>query len=455
MSSWVVAKFGGTSMGTIESMVRCAKIVADKQANIVVVSATSGTTNQLVELTNLSREGRWQESVNLIEQIKSRHLEMVEKVQAQESTPEKDRLAQLLVRGSTLVKGCSLLKECSPRAYDGILSLGELVSSTIFAIVLEQETGKKVQWFDSREIIATDENHMKGMPIFEEIEKNCRERFSDPNTIYIGQGFIGRSPSGSTTTLGRGGSDYSAALLAEGINASLLQIWTDVPGMASTDPRLCSDAKSIAEISFKEAAEMATFGAKILHPATLAPAIRKQIPVFVGSTFSPDEKGTTIVEHVENRPTVRAITIRRNQAILRLSNPRMLNASGFLRKIFEIFDLFQVSVDAVTTSEISVAVTIDRNDLPENENENHFVNELRKLGTVKIEDDVSLVAIIGNNISSTPGLGENIFNCLPGVNVRMITQGASSHNFCFLVKDNEADNAVVQLHQKFITENVM
>lgn len=455
MSSWVVAKFGGTSMGTIESMVRCAKIVADKQSNIVVVSATSGTTNQLVELTNLSREGRWQESVNLIEQIKSRHLEMIEAVQTQESSPEKERLAQLLVRGSTLVKGCSLLKECSPRAYDGILSLGELVSSTIFSIVLEKETGKKVEWFDSREIIATDENHMKGMPIFEEIEKNCRTKFTDPNSIYIGQGFIGRSPTGSTTTLGRGGSDYSAALLAEGINASLLQIWTDVPGMASTDPRLCSDAKSIAEISFKEAAEMATFGAKILHPATLAPAIRKKIPVFVGSTFSPNEKGTTIVEQVENRPTVRAITIRRNQAILRLSNPRMLNASGFLRKIFEIFDQFQVSVDAVTTSEISVAVTIDRNDLPENENENHFVNELRKLGTVKIEDDVSLVAIIGNNITSTPGLGENIFNCLPGVNVRMITQGASSHNFCFLVKDNEADNAVMQLHQRFITENVL
>jgi aspartate kinase len=447
MSKWIVAKFGGTSMGTIESMSRCAKIVANKRANIVVVSATSGTTNQLVELTELSQTGQWENCEEIIGKIRDRHLSMLAEVSAPDTSKEK--LETFLRQLTTLVKGCSLLQECSPKAYDGIVSKGELMSSLIFSHVLEKEVSSAA-WFDSREILSTDGAHNKALPQFSLIENNCREHFQNVETTYIGQGFIGRGPDGSTTTLGRGGSDYSAALYAEGIHASELQIWTDVPGMASTDPRLCPDAKSIQRISFKEAAEMATFGAKILHPATLAPAIRKEIPVFVGSTFAPNEPGTVIEKDVEAQPTVRAITVRRNQALLTLSNPRMLNASGFLRKIFEIFDHHQVSVDAITTSEISVAVTIDRGDLPQCEKESHFVNDLKELGKVEVEDNLSLVALIGNKIPGTPGLGENIFKSLDGINVRMITQGASQHNFCFLVNDHDADNAVKQLHGHFI-----
>lgn len=450
MSNWIVAKFGGTSMGTIESMSRCAKIVDSKQANVVVVSATSGTTNQLVELTELAPQGKWEECEQILDKIRERHMGMLSEVGADEVDDQVQiEIERILKKTTTLVKGCSYLQECSPRAYDGIVSTGELLSSIIFSLVLKKES-RVVNWFDSRELMSTDTNHMKALPLFDKIAQNCQKVFSNHQIVYIGQGFIGRGTDGATTTLGRGGSDYSAALYAEAIDADLLQIWTDVPGMASTDPRLCSDAKSIEKISFIEAAEMATFGAKILHPATLAPAIRKEIPVFVGSTFAPEEPGTTIEKTVDNQPTVRAITVRRNQALLTLSNPRMLNASGFLRKIFEIFDHHQVSVDAITTSEISVAVTIDRKDLPTCDNEDHFVNELKSLGKVKIEDNLSLVALIGNEIPNTSGLGENIFRSLDGINVRMITQGASNHNFCFLVHDNDADNAVKRLHGQFI-----
>lgn len=447
MAKWIVAKFGGTSMGTIDSMKRCAQIVDQKQANVIVVSATSGTTNQLVELTAMGQTGKWEQAEELLATIQARHEKMLQEIDANQDDFAK--LHEILKQGTTLVKGCCYLQECSPRAYDGILSMGELLSSHIFSLVLAQSK-RPVQWFDSRQLIATDENHTKALPNLKMIADNCLQTFQDDQKVYIGQGFIGSSPTGATTTLGRGGSDYSAALIAEGLNAQILQIWTDVPGMASTDPRLCPDAKSIEKISFKEAAEMATFGAKILHPATLAPAIRQEVPVFVGSTFAPDEPGTTIAEKVEDKPTVRAITIRKNQALLTLSNPRMLNASGFLRKIFEIFDQHQVSVDAITTSEISVAVTIDRKDLPQCDKENHFINDLKQLGKVVIEDNLSLVAIIGNDIPSTAGLGENIFRSLDGINVRMITQGASNHNFCFLVHDQDAENAVKRLHQYFI-----
>lgn len=453
MANWIVAKFGGTSMGTIESMSRCADIVEDKQANIVVVSATSGTTNQLVELTELAMSGHKNKAARLLDTIRDRHLNMLRELNFDTEVLKghEDRLKEIMKKGSTLVKGCCYLQECSPRAYDGIVAMGELLSSFIFSLVLTK-SNRPVQWFDSRKIITTDDHYTKALPCIEKIEKNCLDTFLDTSTIYIGQGFIGSTPEGATTTLGRGGSDYSAALIAEGLNADILQIWTDVPGMASTDPRLCPDARSIEKISFKEAAEMATFGAKILHPATLTPAIRKEIPVFVGSTFAPNEPGTIITREVDHKPIVRAVTIRRNQALLTFSNPRMLNASGFLRKIFEIFDLHEVSVDAVTTSEISVAVTIDRKDLPHSESENHFVNDLKQLGKVAIEDNLSLVAIIGNNIPSTAGLGEDIFRSLDDINVRMITQGASNHNFCILVNDADADNAVKRLHNYFIYE---
>ncbi len=443
-NSWVVAKFGGTSMGTIESMKYCAKIVQDKGSNLIIVSATSGTTNLLVELTKLAPLGKWEECQDILAQIKGRHHNMVNEITTNKTVQHK--IDQVLKEATALVQGSCLLKECSLKAYDGIVSVGELLSSLIFAEVLKKFIPKDVEWFDSRRVLRTSADHKNARPNILETKACALEVFTSHSKVYLGQGFIGGAPNGATTTLGRGGSDYSAALYAEAVDARLLEIWTDVPGMASTDPRICKEAKSIDQISFKEAAEMATFGAKILHPATLAPAIRKKIPVFVGSTFEPHAKGTIILESVEDRPTVRGVSLKKDQSLITLSNPKMLNASGFLMSIFEVFGKHEVSVDAITTSEISVAMTIDSTITLNDQ----FVRDLKHLGNVEIENNLCLIAVIGNDLPTTPRLGQHIFEALDGINVRMITHGASSHNFCFLVDDQDSDNSVRRIHKKFL-----
>jgi aspartate kinase len=448
MTDWILAKFGGTSMGSIDTMTQCAAVVKQRKANIVVVSATSGTTNQLVELAELARQGEHHKANVLLEQIEERHVQML--LTTAPSSGAVNKLQGFIKELKTLVKGCTLLKECSPKAYDALVSTGELLSSTIFTSLLQKQTDKKVYWFDSRRVLATDSQHGKARPDIAKIKCHCEQTFLEPDALYIGQGFIGSDEHGITTTLGRGGSDYSAALIAEGISAKELQIWTDVPGMASTDPRICPDAKSIDAISIKEASEMATFGAKILHPSSLMPAIRQQIPVFVGSTFEPDEAGTTITPDVELRPVVRAVTSRSRQLLVVINNPDMLTASGFLQRIFAVFDQFEISVDAITTSEISIAVTIDHSEYPEGARGEQFLAALREHGAVKLEKNMALIAIVGNDLHQTPGIGARIFNALDNINVRMITQGASSHNFCLIVSEEDAARAVKQLHDQLI-----
>lgn len=266
------------------------------------------------------------------------------------------------------------------------------------------------------------------------------------NDVGVTQGFIGSTMEGHTTTLGRGGSDFSAAILAEGINATTCEIWTDVTGILTTDPRLVKEAKVIDEISFKEASELATFGAKVLHPATLLPAIRKNIPVFVGSSFDANKGGTWVRKEVENQPLIRAMALRRKQVLVTLSTPEMLQAHGFLFQVFTIFNEHKVSVDAITTSEISVSMTLDEVTLQNKE----LFKKLEAIAEVHIEDNLSLVSLIGNNIIHTSGLAKKIFESIPEINVRMICLGASKHNFCFLVKDSSAEDALKRLHKAFI-----
>ena len=450
MSDWTVAKFGGTSMATVESMTQCAKVVALRGANVVLVSATSGTTNQLVELTKLAKSGELEQANDILDTISNRHSEMMRFINA--SDADQLELENILKELRTLVKGCCLIKECSPKANDAITSLGEMLSSTIFAVICQQQFDRPVHWLNARDLIKTDSQHGRANPDIEAIYTACQQHITAPNAIFISQGFLGCDPAGVTTTLGRGGSDYSAALVAEGVRANELQIWTDVPGMASTDPRICSDARSIAAISIKEASEMATFGAKILHPSSLMPAVRHSIPVFVGSTFQPELPGTTITPEVAERPIVRAVTSRANQWLVVIRNPDMLTASGFLEKIFAVFEEYEISVDAITTSEVSIAVTIDASEYPSGDAGDAFLQSLEALGTVRIEKDMALVAIVGNHLHCTPGIGSRIFDAVKDINVRMVTQGASTHNFCLVVADTDAKSAVQSLHQKLIIE---
>ncbi len=446
--SIVVSKFGGTSMGDLSSMQRSASIAKDRDSTLIVVSATSGTTDKLIAVAKSASTGRMEECERLVFEIKERHLGLLK--QAGESSQTQTQLESYFTELELLVQNLSLLKELTPRAYDHILSLGERMSSLIFRdVVASTITDRKVTLLDARTVIKTDSNFGKATPLIDVIAKEAAHRIDlSGDTIYVTQGFIGSDLQNNTTILGRGGSDYSAALMAEGISADTLEIWTDVAGVATTDPRLCPTAKIIPELSYSEAGEMAQYGAKILHPATIAPAVRKSIPVFVGSSFEQTLPGTWIRSSVELRPAVRAITKRSGQALLTITTPSMYNAYGFMSELFAVFGRHRVSVDCVTTSEISVAVTVDNATL---ENET-FIKELEKVGNIHVEAGHSLISLIGNELTSKASLAKIIFNAIDDVNIRMMSLGASPYNFNFLVREEDSKAVIQGLHKRLIED---
>lgn len=444
--SFVVSKFGGTSMGNLEAMKNAAQISVERGSSVVCVSATSGTTDKLIEIAKLASTGKMEECDKAVFEVKERHTGLL--TQTGNNADAQSMLHGLYTEIDLLVQNLSLLKELTPRAYDHILSLGERMSSLIFRQVLKSALpNKEVVLLDARSVIKTDSNFGKATPLYEQIEKECQAKIRfDGNHVYVTQGFIGSDMQGNTTILGRGGSDFSAALFAEGAHADVLEIWTDVAGIATTDPRLVPEAKIINELSYQEAAEMAQYGAKILHPATIAPAVRRGIPVFVGSTFAKDAPGTWIRNTVDHKPTVRAITQRKAQALLTITNANMLNAYGFMGDIFSIFGRNRISIDCVTTSEISIAVTVDKSTL---ENEK-FIKELQSAGKVNIDSDYSLISLIGNELTDRASLAKHIFATIEDTNIRMMSLGASQYNFNFLVKEADSKNCIQKLHRALI-----
>lgn len=446
MSEIIVSKFGGSSMRDAQAMHRSAQVAAKQNSSFIIVSATYGTTNQLVELIEEACSGNWGACEKLLFNMRENHFEICSQITNDQMVHEKVRTH--FNELETLARGVSLLKECSPKAMDQILSSGERVSSLLFSEAYKKDyPDRKVILLDIRQMLKTTGKHNKAKPLLEETEKRARDLVSfNNNEVYISQGFTGSTLEGATTTLGRGGSDYSAALVAEAINADILEIWTDVAGIATTDPRICDGAKPISEISYNEASEMAQYGAKILHPTTLVPAMRKNIPVFVGSSYEAQAKGTWIRKEVEDKPLIRAITKRDNQVLLTVSTPKMLDAIGFMGKIFDVFTEHEISIDCVTTSEISVAVSIDRSLL----GDKSFMADLEKMGQVSLEKEYSMISLIGNKILSTAGLGKTLFNALENINVRMVCLGASANNFNILVNHADCDTAINQLHTAFI-----
>jgi aspartate kinase len=443
MNSIVVSKFGGTSMGSIQAMERSATISIERDSFLVVVSATSGTTDLLIQLAQNASAGNIELTEKNLYAIKERHEAMMKEISSTYEAREilKSHFTEL----ELLVQNITLLKELTPKAHDHILSLGERMSSLLFKEVLQLKLPhKKIQLLDAREFIKTDSNFGKATPQIDIIAHQCSKL--EKNNLYVTQGFIGSDTEGNTTILGRGGSDYSAALFAEGLKATTLEIWTDVAGIATTDPRICKKAKIIPEISYAEAGEMAQYGAKVLHPATIAPAVRQSIPVFVGSTFEKDLPGTWIRGSVNDRPAVRAITRRSNQALLTISNPSMFNAYGFMGKVFEIFGMNRISVDCVTTSEIAIAVTVDHATL---ENKN-FIEDLKSIGSIEIETGLALISLIGNDLFARNSLAKTIFSSVETTSIRMMSFGASSYNFNFLVKDDVSQACIENLHQTLI-----
>lgn len=447
----VVSKFGGTSMADAAAMRRSAQISKKQNSTVTVVSATSGTTNQLIELAELALKGKDKEAKKVWQALSDKHHKI-----AQDLNCQAEQLAELeglLKEAKTISKGVHLMGDLSDKARDRLVGLGERLSSLLFTQALHEafDFQRDVRLFDVREIMKTDDQYTRAAPLIDEIALAAKSNLIpliEQGAILVTQGFIGMTLEGVSTTLGRGGSDYSAALVAEAIKADVCEIWTDVAGIATTDPRICPNAKLIDEITFMEASELAIFGAKILHPTTLQPALRADIPVFVGSSYEPDLPGTWIRHQTKHTPLVRAMATRPKQGLVTLTTPQMLQHHGFLFKIFEVFARHKVSVDSVTTSEISVSITIDEHAL---QNKQLF-KDLEQYAQIEIEDHLTMVSLIGNKINHTPGLAKKIFQAIDDINVRMICLGASRHNFCFLVSDQEGAQALRRLHACFIEQ---
>ena len=444
-----VAKFGGTSMADLNAMKRCAKIVCtDPDKKIIVVSATSGTTNML---TALFGSVSTSEKKNFIDQIRTKHTHICDYLK------NPDAIKADVINLLDDLEEVSLSNPShTPELKDKILSFGELLSSKIFAQLLSEECGELFEWLDARDIIITDHFHTNADPDISAIEERADKKITPHlrDKKFVTQGFIGSTNNGKTTTLGRGGSDYSAALFAEAVNADVLEIWTDVTAVYTTDPRIVPDAKPINEISFDEAAELSVFGAKVLHPATMVPAIRKNIKVYVGSSIQPDEPGTWILKDTRSKPLTRAISLRRNQTLLTVHSLDMLHQHGFLEKLFTVLSKYKISVDLVSTSEVSVCLTLDTdiNSPGKEVLTQEVLDELETFCEINIEKDLALIAMIGNNLHATSGLSGPVFGALQDVNIRLICHGASSHNLCFLVEESSAERVVKTLHNKFINK---
>ena len=450
MSAFNVAKFGGTSVANFEAMSRCSTIIENNpNTRLVVSSACSGVTNLLVELANGVQDQEHRAEV--LQKLAGIHESILS--QLEDATEAAAEVYSILDTVTSLAEAASI--QASTKLTDHLVACGELMSTHILAQLM-RERGVNAVRFDIRDVLKTDGNFGRSEPNVESISQLAQEKLVPlcQEYVVITQGFIGSDEEGNTTTLGRGGSDYSAALIAEGVKAAGLEIWTDVPGIYTTDPRIASKAAPIPEISFSEASEMANFGAKILHPSTLVPALRHDIPVFVGSSKEPEKGGTWIRHQVESSPLFRALALRCNQTMVTLRSANMFHAYGFLAKVFEILAKHKISVDLITTSEISVSLTLDQTDtsggapqLPQAARE-----ELEELCKVEVEHDLCLVALIGNNMSESKGYAKQVFGTLEDFNLRMICYGASPHNLCFLVHESVSRQAIQKLHTELFEQ---
>ncbi|MEO1022104.1 MAG: lysine-sensitive aspartokinase 3 [Bacteroidota bacterium] len=440
----IVAKFGGTSVGTIEAMQRSAAIVAaHPDRKLVVISATSGTTNDLVALaTSKTPEHQNQ----LLKQIEERHQAVISGL----SEAYKTEAQQVFDRRFKDLESHLAVLGREKRWSDKLFAFGELMSTDLFVLVL-REQGVEATWLDAREVIKTDSHFGKAEPELEAIRRKTAKMIT-PGQVYLTQGFIGSDSYGQTTTLGRGGSDLSAALFAEALDADYLEIWTDVAGVYTTDPRIVKNAFPIGELSFDEAAELSVFGGKVLHPATLKPAIRGDVKVRVASSSKPDVQGTVIVNEPVNKPVIRAISLRKDQTLLTVKSLEMLHQHGFLARLFQTLADHKISVDLVTTSEVSVSLTLDTALNASNQVilDEVILSKLRAFCEVEVEKGLNLIALIGNNLHHTSGIGGQLFTELEGYNIRLVCHGASSHNLCFLVAGDNGEEVVRMLHAKFI-----
>jgi len=449
----IVMKFGGSSVESAAAIERVAGIVKARVGRkpVVVVSAMGKTTNRLLAIAQTAISGSREEYIRQIHELRDFHSREARLVVPLAERAELDRtLDEHFQELTELVKGLAVLGELTPRSIDAISSYGERLSSYIVAQAF-RHFGIDAVHLDSRRVIVTDRRHTQAAPIFPETYARLAATLAPmaERQVVVMGGFIGATTDGVTTTLGRGGSDFTASIAGAGIGAEEIQIWTDVDGMLTCDPTILPGGHRVRTISFAEAAELAYFGAKVLHPATVLPAIEKNIPVLILNSRRPEVEGTRIVpETVPCRNVVKSIACKRRISLLNIVSTRMLMAHGFLYRIFEVFNRYETPVDMLATSEVSVSLTVDST-----RNLEAVARELREFADVSLEDDNAIVCLVGENIRFTPGVAGRVFGALGhAVNVRMISQGASLLNLSFVVAEKDLKRAVEILHNEFFSE---
>ena len=432
-----VLKFGGTSVGSAERIKEVAKLICDGDKKVVVLSAMSGTTNSLVEISDYFKQKQNDEAIKTIEALKTKYISVVEDLL---STNEQKTIALALVEEKFAYLASFVSKECGLKETNDILAQGELISTNFMCYHLT-EIGIKNAWLPALDYMRTDE---KAEPNMDFITKNIKvqlEKYPDAE-IYITQGFICRNVDGDIDNLQRGGSDYTATILGAAIGASEIQIWTDIDGMHNNDPRFVEGTKPIAQLSYDEAAELAYFGAKILHPTCVRPAKTAQIPVKLLNTMEPKAAGTTISNEIK-KGRVAAIAAKDDITAIKIKSGRMLLAHGFLHKVFGIFDDYKTPIDMITTSEVGVSLTID-----DNKNLDAIISALDLWGDVTVDYDQVIICIAGDFTPNNLCFANKVTDALKDLPVRMISYGGSYYNISVLVDKKYKKEALNLLSQK-------
>jgi len=451
--SLLVMKFGGTSVEDPAAIRRTAAIVAGRAAlgkqPVVVVSAMAKVTDQLLRAAAAAAAGDRAAALEISSQLRARHRETAAAL-VKDSAALVSLIEEKFDSLDEILRGLAAILELTPRISDLIVSYGERISSRIVAAAF-REIGIDAAHVDARQIIITDSQFQKAAPLDAHIEKRAAEKLLPllaQNQVPVMGGFIASNEAGITTTLGRGGSDFTAALLGGALQVEAIEIWTDVDGIMSADPRVCPDALRVKVISFEEAAELAYFGAKVLHPATILPAVKKNIPVLVLNSRNASCEGTRITSLAPRcKSPFKSIAVKKKLSIIDVVAGRMLMTHGYMKEIFTVFDKHQCPVDMVSTSEVSVSLTVDSNEkLPA------IAADLSRLADVKYEGKKALLCMVGDDIRGQNGIAAQVFTAIRHINVRMISQGASEINMSFMIEEDDADEAVRSLHAAFFQD---
>ncbi|MBI4262831.1 MAG: lysine-sensitive aspartokinase 3 [Acidobacteria bacterium] len=451
----VVQKFGGTSVADPDAIRRLIEIARaararDGRGPVLVVSAMSGVTDALLALAADAGSGQLDRAQSQIDRLRARHRSAARGlVSAAEAYGLGGQIVRQFAELAAVAKALAVLREVSLRTLDVVAAIGELLSSRIVASAL-CHAGLPGEWVDARRVIVTDDEHTRAAPLVRETRSALRASvltLVDAGRVPVVGGFVGATPDGHTTTLGRGGSDYSGALVGAGLDAAEIQIWTDVDGMLTADPRLLPQSRLVPQLSFAEAAELAYFGAKVLHPSTIHPAVERNIPVRILNSRKSDLPGTLITS--EPSPAlapVTAMAAKGDVTVVDITSDRMLMAYGFLRRVFEVFERFRTAVDVVTTSEVSVSVTVD-----DRRHLDAIVEALSEFADVSVEPQMALLCAVGDRLRTDPAIAARVVRVLEEVPLRMISQAASRRNITVILRQSDLPHAMQRLHEEFFT----